>query len=68
MFEYKGKFYNPRYVFSISRVQPFPNGTGAFTVDWVSGESTEFAFESADDADQQRQMLAIQVNRSNGAG
>lgn len=66
MFEYEGTFYNPRYVVNIHKVQAPPHGGGLFEVTWHGGEVTVFIFRSPAEADEQRYVLAHQVNKCNG--
>jgi len=66
VFEYNGKFYNPRFVFSIGKVDALANGRGAFDVFWHGVEASRFGFDTLKEAEQQRKLLAVHVDNCNG--
>lgn len=68
MFEHNNCHYNPRTVSSIEGVIPVA-GKYRFTVHWVDGTKTLFAYEGAnaeEEAVSAHKHLIFEVNKSNG--
>ncbi|WP_314402397.1 hypothetical protein [Stenotrophomonas rhizophila] len=66
MFDYKDKFYNPRFVFSVSTIQEVRSDFFEFDITWESGKTSSFQYKTHEEADSARNGLIYQVNQSNG--
>lgn len=68
MFEYAGKFFNPRLVFMIGQVEQVSDKWFAFEVVWTSGQRETYGYDTLSQAEQKQRALRHQVDKTNNGG